>query len=301
MAQKDPAVLFFIDKWLTSTAEMESDVRGWYLNLILHQYDKGSLPCNIETLATLCNVKFSEFERFKQVYEQVLKHKFKQNEDGRLQNDNANEILKARKIFKEKRERSGNIGVVIKMARGIKGFDTGALDWLKNELYNSSDEEIERAKNKQVLKQMLKLYINVNVIINKDLNKDKDLGSEKNSKKEIAISEPDPFAEIWQIWKKYKKDEFKFSYKSPDSEKIAKDELIKLSGNNPDLAKEIVYYSIKNGYKGLFEKTNAPKIKINPAHDLDMKIAGSDVMDRTRAAAIEMKRKLELEKQQQAS
>ena len=73
---KDPAVLFYINDWLSSTAEMDADVRGWYLNLLLHNYDKKTLPNNVEKLAVLCNVKFSEYERFKQVFEQVLKQKF---------------------------------------------------------------------------------------------------------------------------------------------------------------------------------------------------------------------------------
>ena len=78
---KDPAVLFFINDWLTSTAEMDADIRGWYLNLLLHNYDKKDLPNDVEKLAVLCNVKFSEYERFKQVFEQVLKQKFELNEN----------------------------------------------------------------------------------------------------------------------------------------------------------------------------------------------------------------------------
>jgi len=76
---KDPAVLFFISDWLTSTAEMDSDCRGWYLNLILHQYDKKDLPDDIEKLAVLAGVKFSEFERFKQVFENEIKSKLLNN------------------------------------------------------------------------------------------------------------------------------------------------------------------------------------------------------------------------------
>lgn len=68
---KDPAVLFFIDTWLSATAEMDSDTKGWYLDLILHQYDKKDLPNDIENLAKLAGVKFSEYERFKQVFEQI--------------------------------------------------------------------------------------------------------------------------------------------------------------------------------------------------------------------------------------
>lgn len=171
---KDPAALFYIDTWLSSTAEMDSDVRGWYLNLILHQYDKKDLPSDIEKLAVLAGVKFSEFQRFKQVFEQVLKHKFNQNENGRLENNYAKTILQKREVFKDKREKSGNIGVVIKLAKSIKGFTDKHLTTLKDSLYDLSIEEIEKHKDKQVLEQMLKLYINGNknedIIIHKNKN-----------------------------------------------------------------------------------------------------------------------------------
>jgi hypothetical protein len=159
---KDPAALFYIDTWLSSTAEMDSDVRGWYLNLILHQYDKKDLPNDIEKLAVLAGVKFSEFQRFKQVFEQVLKHKFSKNDNGRLENNYAKTILQKREIFKDKREKSGNIGVVIKLAKSIKGFTDNYLTTLKDSLYNLSIEEIEKHKDKQMLEHMLKLYINEN-------------------------------------------------------------------------------------------------------------------------------------------
>ncbi|WP_312208251.1 DUF1376 domain-containing protein, partial [Empedobacter sp.] len=68
--KKDPAVLLYINDWLVSTADMDADCRGWFLNLLLHNYDKGSLPDDIEKLAVLCNVRFSEFNRFEQVFEQ---------------------------------------------------------------------------------------------------------------------------------------------------------------------------------------------------------------------------------------
>ena len=81
---KDPAALLYIDKWLVSTKGMKGNAKGWYLNLILYQYDRGELPNNIEELANLCDVRFSEFEEFKQVFEQVLKQKFIVNDNGCL-------------------------------------------------------------------------------------------------------------------------------------------------------------------------------------------------------------------------
>ena len=141
--KKDPACLFYIDTWLSATAEMDSDVRGWYLNLILHQYDKKDLPNDLEKLAVLAGVKFSEFERFKQMFEQVLKHKFKLNDENRLENDYAKTILKNREMFKDARSKSGSIGVVIKMAKSIEGFEDMYIDKLKKHLYNLNEEDIK--------------------------------------------------------------------------------------------------------------------------------------------------------------
>lgn len=170
---KDPAVLFYIDTWLSATAEMDSDVRGWYLNLILHNYDKKSLPNDIEKLAVLAGVKFSEFERFKQMYKQVLEQKFEQNESGRLENAYAKKILQGREQFKDKRSKSGNIGVVIKQAKTIIGFTDKHLARLKDELFLMDEQSIDKHKDKQVLEQMLKLYINENINENvSDVNKE---------------------------------------------------------------------------------------------------------------------------------
>jgi len=163
---KDPAALFYIDKWLVATAEMDADLRGWYLNLILHQYDKKSLPNDVEALAVLANVKFSEFERFKQMFEQVLKHKFKQDDEGRLKQHFAAEVIQAREKFTEKRGLAGKIGYFIKFVKRVHGDDYKFIEYLKNEIDFEKLDTKNEDSLKQVLKQMLKLYIN----INKDLN-----------------------------------------------------------------------------------------------------------------------------------
>ena len=181
---KDPACLFYIDTWLSATAEMDSDVRGWYLNLILHQYDKKDLPNDIEKLAVLAGVKFSEFERFKQMYEQVLKQKFKQNENNRLENNFAKQIITNREQFKDKRQKSGNIGVIVKLAKSIDGFSDAYIFKLKSYLYTLDSEQIYKHKDKQMLKQMLKLYINENKTKDKDINNDTNLSKNEIFKKE---------------------------------------------------------------------------------------------------------------------
>ena len=166
---RDPAVLFYINDWLTSTAEMDADIRGWYLNLLLHNYDKTDLPNDVEKLAVLCNVKFSEYERFKQVFEQVLKQKFEQTENNRLTNSRTNDILKNREIFKDKRSSAGKVSYVMKyLAKNYnKEYKIKAL---KEFVKDNFDYDID-LKNEQVLKQVFEqvfeLYRNENESNNK--------------------------------------------------------------------------------------------------------------------------------------
>lgn len=167
---KDPAALFYIDKWLASTAEMDSDVRGWYLNLILHQFDKKDLPDDVEKLALLAGVKHSEFDRFKQVYQQVLKQKFPKNENGRLENEVAKQILKNRELYKDKRSRSGKIGSIMKIVYADKAWNKKNTELLKEHLYTLTDDEINELKDEQMLQQMLQHLLEL--YINGDVNED---------------------------------------------------------------------------------------------------------------------------------
>lgn len=203
---KDPAALFYIDTWLSSTAEMDSDARGWYLNLILHQFDKKDLPNDTEKLAVLAGVKFSEYERFKQVLEQVLSHKFKQNSSGRLENDYAKNILQSRELFKDKRSRSGNIGIIVKAAKEIKGFNAKHLQQLKSDLYEMDIEQVYKHKDKQVLEHLLKLYINKNENINEeDIIKRKKAFTE-NVKLKLSTEPEQRLIDFIDYWSEHSED-----------------------------------------------------------------------------------------------
>lgn len=158
---KDPAALFYIDKWLVATKEMKAGCRGWYLNLILHQFDKGDLPNDIEELANLADVRISEFKEFEQVFEQTLKHKFEENENGRLENQFAKEIMQARETFKNKRSFAGKLSYVLRYYRENHKPKKALERFIKENIDLDFD-----VKNKQVLEQVFKqiseLYINVN-------------------------------------------------------------------------------------------------------------------------------------------
>lgn len=68
------------------------------------------------------------------------------------------------------------------------------------------------------------------------------------------------FAEAWADWLEYKKQEFKFTYKSPLSLKAALKKLNRLAEGNEQKAIDIIGESMANGWKGFFKlKDEAPK------------------------------------------
>jgi len=164
---KDPAVLIYFDKWIASTNGMKADFRAWYMDLMIYQFDKGGIPDDEDAIAGICRVLPSEYDKFKQMLKQVLKQKFKLI-DGYYINEVMHEVLQKRKDFKEKRSKSGNIGVVVKTAKAMECFTDLQLKEIKDKLYLMEDDEIVKYKDKQMLKQMLqqllKLYIDVDVI-----------------------------------------------------------------------------------------------------------------------------------------
>jgi hypothetical protein len=185
---KDPAVLIYFDKWIASTNGLKAIYRAWYFDLLIYNYDKGSIPNDIDEIAGICRVLPSEYDLFKQVVIQVLDQKFKLVND-RYINEVAIDVLRKRELFVDKRSKSGNIGVVIKLATTIKGFNIKHLDRLKKELFAMDLDDINKHKDKQVLEQVLKLYINVDVNEDVDININKDIVIIKEHKLNLFISE----------------------------------------------------------------------------------------------------------------
>lgn len=78
----------------------------------------------------------------------------------------------------------------------------------------------------------------------------------------------DDFKDVFSLWLEYKKDR-RESYKSQKSLKMCYGNLLKLSTNNPDVAKLIIEQSIANNWAGIFELKNdgrrAEAVKRNTA------------------------------------
>lgn len=98
----------------------------------------------------------------------------------------------------------------------------------------------------------LKEIKNKEFLLKKETKKD----SLKKANEIILPFETPTFEKAWNDWKQYKEIELKFRYKSIISEAMALTELKKLSRNLEKTAIEIIYQSITNGWKGLFELKN---------------------------------------------
>ena len=60
------------------------------------------------------------------------------------------------------------------------------------------------------------------------------------------------FEKMWVSWKDYKKKQFRFTYRTNQSELATLQELTKLSNGQEDIAIKIILQSMANGWKGLF-------------------------------------------------
>jgi len=80
----------------------------------------------------------------------------------------------------------------------------------------------------------------------------------KEKEKEKSFVAPE-YAQVFSLWLEYKRQR-RESYKSEMSLKICYNKLVKLSGDNPDIAVAIVEQSIANNWAGLFELKNNNQI-----------------------------------------
>lgn len=175
---KDPAALLYMDKWYAATMEMKADARAYYMDLILHQFNKGSIPNDLEEIANICRVRISEYDSFKQVFEQVLKQKFELNDEGRLENEFAKEVIRKRESFKEKRSLAGKLSYILKFAREKLKLSQKDIKMIKEKLDPEIISDLD-TKNEQMLEQVLNMcldkksnILNVNEdVINNIINK----------------------------------------------------------------------------------------------------------------------------------
>ena len=94
------------------------------------------------------------------------------------------------------------------------------------------------------------------------LQGDKDMVMDKvmvKDKVKVMVTMPfesEKFINYWEMWKEFKRKQFKFTYATPQSEQASLKDLVKLSGGDERIALEIIEQSMAKGWKGFFTLKN---------------------------------------------
>lgn len=89
------------------------------------------------------------------------------------------------------------------------------------------------------------------------------------------------FYEMWNLWKQYKKEQFRFTYKGVISEQAALKKLSEDSGHNEEIAIKMIEQAIAFGWMGIFELKNNINGKQNIAASNNA--AAKEVFDNLKA------------------
>ncbi len=118
---------------------------------------------------------------------------------------------------------------------------------LKNGMFDADNQLIELPLTCPTVAQTLP---DSQVIVNVDGN------VSDNVDAIVMPFDDEKFINVWNDWRDYKKQQHKFTYKGDKSEQAALKKLGDMSNGSLEYALEIVFYSMAQGYKGLYEPDN---------------------------------------------
>lgn len=204
---KDPAFLFYYKDFDISTADWDADIIGWYVRLLCYQAEAGSLPHDLDTIASIARVKPSQWERFSYSWQLKLKAKFEANEQGCLVNRKLEKVQAERKENGTKKAESGLVGSFVKRARAEFSLNEHqakqlAIALFKEKLLTKTEEQKE-ASYQRCLKLQLQAIkaiaiANADAIINEDVLKG-GLGEKPIYALPVHLASNDA-ADKWERW-----------------------------------------------------------------------------------------------------
>lgn len=221
---KDPAFLFYPDHFTSGTQFFSDEQLGKYIRLLCAQHQLGHLK--EKHMIHICKS-----------YDEDIWEKFTKDDAGLFYNERLEFEITKRKKYSESRADNRNSHKNQKVT-------------IKKE--PKKENTYVNHMNEHMNEHMVNVDINVNkdIIINKDVKK-------KGEKRNLNFGTLQPtFSEKWDQWMKFKKEQFKHSYKSQESEQVALNHLLKISSGDYLVAEQIIDQSIGQLWKGLFELKN---------------------------------------------
>lgn len=158
---KDPAFLFYPQRWLEGTAEFSPAEKGIYIDLLAHQHQKGSLPNDTKKLCRIVGLSENEFfELWKNV-----KEKFKE-EDNRLVNQTLKLISTERLTKGQVNKIIGTFASLIRLKPLSELQKTELKKSFKAEAFLSVPTESITERLTEWLEERLKSIIDININTN---------------------------------------------------------------------------------------------------------------------------------------
>jgi uncharacterized protein YdaU (DUF1376 family) len=113
MAKKDPAFLFYSEKWLQGTASLMPEEKGVYIDLLCHQHQDGSLPNDTRRLARMAGLSEAEFLPIWS----TVREKFRLTDDNRWVNRKLTEVVTERLTKGLTNKIIGSFAAVVRLAK----------------------------------------------------------------------------------------------------------------------------------------------------------------------------------------
>ena len=154
-------------------------------------------------------------------------------------------------------------GYLIPINNSGKYFQPKFIEWQYPNFPHSKVHQQKQAKDiliknglfdiENQLIMLPKDYLNfTQVLPNRQVNGNGNVNVDDNVNDIVMPFEDEKFTDAWDLWKRFKKQQFRFIYKSIGEQGALKD-ISDLSNGNMDLAIAIIHQSIKKGWQGLFE------------------------------------------------
>lgn len=146
----------------------------------------------------------------------------------------------------------------ISITRATAGFKGGKATQFA-QANNKANIEANNQAKYQANNQANTVIENENEIVIKSNKKKKGAPVKK-----LVLTMPftsEKFLTAWEIWRQYKLEQHKFSYKSLISEQAALNDLVKISHGGEAMAIELIYYAIAKGWKGIYRNETYEKDK----------------------------------------
>ena len=148
------------------------------------------------------------------------------------------------------------------LKRDLKKYDTRAKVARENGLLGGRPPKPKETEITQLVKKEPNKAVSVSVSVS-------DSASVSDNVSDIILPfNSKRFSNAWDLWKDYKKKDFRFTFKSSISESSALSKLHKMSEGHEENALLIIEQSVANGWKGFFQLSKSQNKKSNePSQD----------------------------------